>query len=151
MQALPGATMIVFELICADQHRFEGWFASSEDFDAQRSSRLLSCPLCGSGSVEKLPTAKIRKGEVAASPREPVAVPSSNLPAPAALNEFINYVLLHTEDVGKRFAQEARRMHDQEAPQRSIRGTATAVEAKELIDDGIPVLPLPIPPQGEWN
>ena len=147
--------MIVFELICADKHRFEGWFASHEDFSSQRSGGLLTCPLCGSASVEKLPTAKIRKSEPVAmssvAPGSDVAPPSAKGLSPAALNELVNYILLNTEDVGEQFAQEARRIHNQEAPQRDIRGKATAGETRELLEEGIPVLPLPVPPREEWH
>ena len=146
--------MIVFELICAEHHRFEGWFASNEDFSAQKKGRLLTCPLCGGESVEKLPTARIGKAEAAPAVSAnggPPAVQAGAKVARAALNELIDYVLLHTEDVGVRFADEARRIHQEQAPRRDIRGTATREEAKELLDEGIPVMPLPIPPQGEWH
>jgi hypothetical protein len=146
--------MIVFELICDDQHRFEGWFASGEDFTEQRRRGLLSCPLCGSAAVEKLPSAKIRKTDVPPLPvpsPSTAAGPARQVATPPTLNEIIDYVLMHTEDVGVRFAQEARRMHEQQAPLRSIRGTATPDETKELLDEGIPVIALPIPPHGEWQ
>ena len=148
--------MIVFDLICRDQHRFEGWFASGEDFSAQRRHGMLSCPLCGSASVEKLPTAKIRKTDAPVPAAQPAPAggtphPPQQAAVPATLNELINYVLLHTEDVGERFAQEARRMHEQQAAHRGIRGTATPDEAKELLEEGVPVMALPIPPQGEWH
>jgi hypothetical protein len=112
--------MIVFDLICNDQHRFEGWFASGEDFASQKSQGLLACPVCGGAHVEKLPAAKIRKQS------EPV------LPAPAGavqadkteqvnVSRVIDYILTHGEDVGKGFAEEARKIHYREAPERSIR------------------------------
>ena len=140
--------MIVFDLLCARDHRFEGWFASGEEFDAQKRRGLLACPVCSSASVEKLPTAKIRTGEPgpAAAPA-PAQVPARR--TPTDLNEFIDYVLLNTEDVGRRFPAEARAMHREEAPQRDIRGTATREEAAELLDEGVPVMPLPVPPRGE--
>jgi hypothetical protein len=142
--------MIVFELICAARHRFEGWFASGEDFNAQQSRRLIACPQCGTDSVEKLPTARIGKSHPEPQPAKatPAKVPAKK---PANLNELIDHILLNTEDVGPRFAEEARRTHRQEAPVRDIRGTATGEEAKQLLEEGVPVLPLPIPPQGEWH
>ncbi len=147
--------MIVFELICAERHRFEGWFASGEEFGAQKKRRLISCPLCGSDSVEKLPSARIRTGDAADSRRAakpgPQSGQSQDLQGRAALNELMNYVLLNTEDVGGRFAQEARRMHQEETPRRGIRGTATHEEAKGMVEEGIPIVPLPIPPRDEWH
>lgn len=144
--------MIVFELICPDQHRFEGWFASAGDFDGQKTRGLLSCPSCGKGSVEKLLTAKIGRAE-GASP--------SDLPVPAAagamaqgqinLHELIEHVLKNTENVGERFAAMARAIHKEEAPSRAIRGTATRKETEKLLDEGVPIMPLPIPPKSDWH
>lgn len=142
--------MIVFDLICEDQHRFEGWFASGEDFTSQKSRGLLACPVCGGAHVERLPGAKIRKQS------EPAAPVQTNATQPAEagqtdVSRIIDYVLTHSEDVGKSFAAEARRIHFQETPQRSIRGIATRTETEELREDGIPVFSLPIPPQDQWN
>ena len=138
--------MIVFELICNGQHRFEGWFASGNDFDAQKARGLIACPQCGTGSVEKLPTARIRTTDAAPAPTPNVPAPKAEGKAPT-LNDLIDFVLKNTEDVGGRFAEEARRIHAEEAPQRAIRGTATGEQTRELIEEGIPVLPLPIPPR----
>jgi hypothetical protein len=142
--------MIVFDLICKDQHRFEGWFASGEDFASQKSRGLLACPVCGGAHVEKLPAAKIRKQSEPA-----VVAPASAVQAGKAeqvdVSRIIDYILTHSEDVGKSFAEEARKIHYQETPQRSIRGVATRTEAEELHEEGIPVFSLPIPPQDRWN
>jgi hypothetical protein len=140
--------MIVFELVCRKNHRFEGWFASTEDFAGQRECGLLECPTCGDKAVEKLLTSKIRRQE---SSRPKKNLPAAKAPTaaaqltPAKLNEMIDYILTSTENVGPRFAEEARRIHNEEAPARDIRGTATKEETEALIDDGIPVVPLPIP------
>lgn len=147
--------MIVFELICSKQHRFEGWFASAGDFDGQRDHGLLSCPTCGRSEIQKLPTAKIRK----LTPEVMPAVQDGTAPAqtapvpqkPSNLQELIDYVLMNTDNVGKEFAIEARRMHRQEVPYRNIRGTASPQDAEELLDEGIPVMTLPIPPQTDWH
>jgi hypothetical protein len=143
--------MIVFDLICRDQHRFEGWFASGEDFTSQQSRGLLNCPVCGGVHVEKLPAAKIRK-QLA----EPAAPAPSGAVRPRQaeqkdLSRIIDYVLTHSEDVGRRFAEEARKIYYQEAPQRSIRGVTTQSEAADLQEEGVPVFSLPIPPQDQWN
>lgn len=145
--------MIVFDLICREQHRFEGWFASGEDFSAQQSSGLLNCPVCGGVHVEKLPAAKIRTQ--AAEPAA-AAPTGADRPGPAQqqraeMSRIIDYVLTHSEDVGAKFAEEARRIHKEEAPQRSIRGIATRGETEDLREEGVPVFTLPIPPQDKWN
>lgn len=143
--------MIVFDLICSEQHRFEGWFASGEAFAAQKGRGLLSCPVCGGAHVEKLPAAKIRKQPDAGVPAlvEGDAQPSK--PGEIDVARLIDYVLSHTENVGGKFAEEARRIHYQEVARRSIRGVVTRDEAEELQDEGIPVFSLPIPPQDRWN
>jgi hypothetical protein len=142
--------MIVFDLICKDQHRFEGWFASGEDFSSQKSRGLLACPVCGGAHVEKLPAAKIRKQAEPAVPA-PAGAAQPGKGEQLDFSRIIDYVLTHSEDVGKRFAEEARKIHNQETAQRSIRGVATRTEAQELHEDGIPVFSLPIPPQDRWN
>jgi hypothetical protein len=142
--------MIVFDLICKEKHRFEGWFASGEDFTAQQSRGLLACPVCGGAHVEKLPAAKIRKQAEPAVPA-PVNAVQDSKPEQVNVSRIIDYVLAHSEDVGSGFAEEARRIHYEEAPLRSIRGVATRTETEELHDEGIPVFSLPIPPRDRWN
>jgi len=154
--------MIVFELICPKHHRFEGWFASAGDFDGQKGRGLLSCPVCGNSHIEKLPTAKIGKTEArqieARQPEASTPTNRSDLPVPmnaaihpGKLNELIDFVLMNTENVGANFPTEARRIHNQEAPHRSIRGVATRAETEELLEEGIQVMSLPIPPRGDWH
>jgi hypothetical protein len=147
--------MIVFELICHEAHRFEGWFASAEEYERQEGASLLSCPVCGSPGVRRLPSAKIRKP---ANP--PASTPSQAAPASAesaskskevALASFLEHVLANTEDVGRRFPEEARKIHYEEAPRRAIRGIATREETQELTDEGVPVVPLPIPTPGDMH
>ncbi len=151
--------MIVFELICPDHHRFEGWFASSGDFESQKAQGLLTCPGCGNSEINKLPTAKIAKSDstgadegsrsVSATPSTPSQSPA--MPTPEQIHKVIDYFLANSENVGKNFAEEARRIHREEAPARSIRGVASREETEELLDEGIPVMPLPVPPQGDWH
>ena len=139
--------MIVFELICADRHRFEGWFASAEDFEGQKARGLLSCPACGASRIEKLLTAKIGRPDAEA--------PASAQPAasakPRSVDEMINAILLNTENVGKDFPAEARRIHRAQARERNIRGIATGEETRDLLEEGIAVMPLPIPPREDWH
>ncbi len=138
--------MKVFNLQCGNGHRFEGWFGSDADYESQRERGLVGCPLCGEAQVQRLPSApRLNLGAVAAP--EPAA------PAPAAQNpgveamwmQAVRHVLATTEDVGSRFAEEARRIHYGETEQRGIRGRTTQDEARALDDEGIQVLSIPIP------
>jgi hypothetical protein len=142
--------VIVFELICADRHRFEGWFASAEDFEGQKARGLLSCPVCSDSNIEKLLTAKIGRPESEA-PAESARQDSAPAARPRSLQEMIDYILLNTENVGKEFPAEARRIHRKEARERSIRGVATGEETRDLLEEGIVVMPLPIPPREDWH
>ncbi len=149
--------MIVFELICSGQHRFEGWFASGEDFDQQRLGGLLSCPVCSTGQVAKLPTAKVGRSGEDSTP-DPKADDARGRPgAPtgaqvaAAVATLIDHVLQNTEDVGRAFPAEALRIHREEAPRRGIRGTATREETEALVEEGIAVVSLPIPRREDYH
>lgn len=139
--------MIVFELICRDRHRFEGWFASAEDFEGQKGRGLLACPACGDSHVDKLLTAKIGRIDNA----EQAQAPAPRAPDSRKVREMIDAILLNTEDVGKAFPAEARRIHRKEARERSIRGVATGEETRDLLEEGIVVMPLPIPPREDWH
>jgi len=142
--------MIVFELICRDHHRFEGWFSSAHDFESQKSSGLLSCPVCSDSGIQKLLTAKIVRPEI--EPERDKALPVGPEPrTPRNVAELVDHVLLNTENVGERFPEEARRIHRKEAPQRNIRGVATREETEDLLEEGIAVVPLPVPPQKDWH
>jgi len=148
--------MIVFELICSSQHRFEGWFSSNDEFERQRQSRMLSCPVCAVTDVEKLLTAKIKKvegrpEELRASDQQKAAPAPKQAQQELTLAAFIQHVFRHTEDVGPAFAEEARKIHYEEVPRRGIRGVASREETEQLVDEGIAVLPLPIPPRDEWH
>ncbi|CAB3785918.1 DUF1178 family protein [Pararobbsia alpina] len=203
--------MKVFDLRCADDHRFEGWFGSDADYESQHAKRMIGCPICGSVEIDKLPsaprlnlsgaTAPAGRGRgtreegreahaserAAAQQREQArdetgdrerrrerdersersvrdaraegrgvagsghGVPAPSLP-PEALHELqrqfmqaARELIAKTENVGDRFAEEARKIHYDEAPARGIRGVASAEETRELIEEGIEVIALPIP------
>jgi hypothetical protein len=140
----------VFNLRCAADHRFEGWFASQDDHEQQAARGLLECPLCGSKDVQRAPTAPYVNLAAAPprpraqSPREPqVQAAASPEQVQAMLVKLARDVVAACEDVGEQFAEEARRIHYAEAPERSIRGVATPDEAAALHDEGIAVMPLP--------
>jgi hypothetical protein len=136
--------MKVLNLRCAQDHRFEGWFASDEDEASQRDRGLLACPLCGNSDVQRLPSAP-RLNLGAAPPAEAKVA----LPAPDDLQALwlraVQHVMQHTEDVGGRFAEEARRIHYREVPHRGIRGQTSSDEAQALREEGIEVLALALP------
>lgn len=140
--------MIIFDLKCRPQgHVFEAWFASSAAFDEQRESGLICCPLCASAEIVKAPMAP------AVGPSSESLSPSSAKAALAAVAELQKRLLEGSEGVGMRFADEARAIHLGEAEARAIHGEATRAEAESLLDDGIPIAPLPFPvvPPGEEN
>ena len=156
--------MIVFDLSCHDGHRFEGWFGSSADYEDQRSRGLLSCPLCGSGAVSKAPMApavpaKGNNRQEVLAPATPAQAPNqvpnqvmANAPMPpqmqkalAALARAQTEALKHSTWVGDKFAEETRKMHYGERDETPIHGQASFAEAKALIEEGVPVAPLPFP------
>lgn len=155
--------MKVLDLQCQHGHVFEGWFGSEDDFQSQRERGLVQCPLCADSRIEKRLSAPrlnlgaaapvaVKGGELA--PRQQQrsvghgAVEASTLPAAlqAAWLDLARKIVAQTEDVGDRFVHEARRMHHGEVPERAIRGHATPDEAMELLEEGIAVMPLPLPP-----
>lgn len=146
--------MKVFNLQCSAQHAFEGWFASEEDYAHQTGQGMLACPLCGDTAVLKLPSAPRLNLGGATPPKEVAAATPSNqamLPArdaqalQAAYLQFARRMIEQTEDVGERFADEARRIHYGEVEERGIRGQASPEQTQELLEEGITVLPLPLP------
>ena len=139
--------MIVFNLACGTDHRFEGWFASADDFDDQGRRGLLSCPVCGSSEVRKqlsAPRLNLTATGSRDAPEERKSVAMVN-PEQAQLLEMLRKVIESTEDVGQKFPEEARRIHYKEAPARPIRGVASQDEAKALSEEGIEVAHLPFP------
>jgi hypothetical protein len=156
--------MIVFDLSCDHGHAFEGWFRSSDDFVAQQGKGLLVCPQCGSGAIDKAPTAPAvpRKGNQLAERAAPDApqAPVANAPMPPQVAAAIEQLakaqaeaLKNSTWVGKGFAEQSRAMHYGEREQAAIHGEASLEEAHELLEEGVPVAPLPLPvaPPEELN
>ena len=169
--------MKVLDLQCQQQHAFEGWFVSEEDYQSQLKRGLVECPLCGDANgTKKLSAPRINLGkardtgskqsqtdtqalggptsrpsEVATTSAKSVAEQRLPLSAEAAAVmqaawiEVTKHVMANTEDVGSSFASEARKIHYGEADERAIRGQATSDQTMELIEEGIDVMPLPIP------
>jgi hypothetical protein len=148
--------MIVFDLLCAVGHRFEGWFGSAGDFASQKARKLLACPACGSADVQRVPSAsRVNLGAVAPKaaqkPETQGKTPDMEGKDPFAIaqmlySRMLDELLTKSEDVGKEFPAEARRIYYQETPARAIRGQATEKEHNDLVDEGIPVARLPLPP-----
>jgi hypothetical protein len=166
--------MKVLNLQCGQQHSFEGWFGSEDDFQSQLARQLIECPLCNNSDIVKMPSApRLNFGGhaapapiannpdpsgVAVAAVEPAnRLDSANTGLVASVTEpghaeqqarffkALRQVIANTEDVGDRFADQARAMHYGDAEQRSIRGQTTQREAIELVEEGIEVMPLPMP------
>lgn len=139
--------MKVLDLQCSQQHRFEGWFASEDEFQRQLQSELLECPLCGTTRVSKClsaPRLNLSSARTASpDPSESVVAPASEPGVHAQWIRSLRQLVANTEDVGEKFPEEARRIHYGEAKDRSIRGQASAAETRELLEEGITILPLP--------
>ena len=143
--------MIIYDLVCEKQHRFEAWFPNYEEYQKQADKKLISCPNCGSTKVEKLPHAcavHVKKNEPAPAPKKVEKGPPA-LPSPAEFKEMLirvhQYVKDNFDDVGARFAEEARQIHYGKAEERPIHGTATPEERADLAEEGIPHAILPKP------
>lgn len=148
--------MIKYALACDKAHAFESWFPSSESYESQKDRGLVACPVCGSTTVEKaLMAPQVARKDRAAEPiAAPVPAPPAPLamPSPAAqelrakLRELRDHLVKNSDPVGDRFAEEARKIHYGEVEHRSIHGSATPEEARDLHEEGIDFLPLPALP-----
>lgn len=138
--------MKVFSLQCAQGHAFEGWFASEEAYTQQCERGLVECPLCTSREVSRLPSAPRLNLSTA---RSAVTAPATETPEQRSVEALwmhaVRHVMAQTEDVGERFAEEARRIHYGEAQERGIRGRTSEAEAQSLREEGIDVHALPLP------
>lgn len=153
----------VFDLECDQGHLFEGWFSSHDDYDTQQARGLLTCPLCASATITKrlsaphLNVKHLRAPAQTSEPASSAVVPAGATSAAAAAHanpaamarlqaavlQEIRNVIRNTENVGPRFAEEARRIHEGDADERPIRGTATPEERAALNEDGIDVMAVP--------
>lgn len=134
--------MIIFELACMHGHRFEGWFASADDFARQSDAAIIRCPVCDDANVARVPCARVRVGtDGARAETPPVAGPEARAEAvagfPAELVARLREIVRNTENVGRRFPEEARKIHYDEVPARPIRGQASREEAEALTEEGI--------------
>lgn len=142
--------MKVLNLQCSHGHGFEGWFGSEDDYQAQFDRGLVECPLCADKAITRLPSAP--RLNLSGSREEvmvPAAKPAAATPEQASVEALwlgaVRHVMANTEDVGERFAEEARRIHYGESEHRGIRGRTSAEDAQALRDEGIEVMALPLP------
>jgi len=133
--------MIVYELVCAREHRFEGWFGSAEDYARQRESTMIRCPVCDDAEIERRPSANVQVSRAAApaAERSDTSLVGGDAEALRQLRRLIE----RTDDVGLEFAEEARKIHYDEVPKRAIRGQATREDADALREEGIDFMSLP--------
>ena len=150
--------MKVLNLRCAQDHRFEGWFASDADFESQDKRGLVACPLCDDKTISRLPSAprlnvsrqrRAETGEAGGSSGAGASAESGATGTHARIQaqwlRAVRQVLNNTEDVGDRFPEEARRIHYGEVKERGIRGRASREDAEALRDEGIEVMAIPVP------
>lgn len=145
--------MIKYAIKCSANHSFDSWFQSAAAYEALKGAGHVSCPVCGSTTVEKglmAPAVRVSDtGEMAAVPDRPLAAPGTDVEA--ALAALRRQIEANSDYVGLNFAAEARRIHAGDAPERSIYGEARADDARALIEDGVPVAPLPFVPGRKTN
>ena len=139
--------MIVYDLHCDAGHEFEGWFSGAEDYAEQQAEGMLSCPVCNSSDVHKLPSASHIKTQLSASPAvtAPAEATGQRLTQPTLREKLQRYLIENFADVGAAFPEEARKIHYGEAEARNIRGTASSEEYQGLREEGVEVHRLPAP------
>jgi hypothetical protein len=145
--------MKVLNLQCQHLHCFEGWFASEHDFQSQSGRGLVECPLCADKEITKLPSAprlslsasREAAPAAAAGAKQEVMRAAGDAQTQALWLKMMRHMMQNSEDVGERFAEEARSIHYGESEERSIRGQASREETLELLEEGIDVMPLPVP------
>ncbi|WP_372605644.1 DUF1178 family protein [Actibacterium sp.] len=142
--------MIRYALNCDKGHSFESWFQSADAFDKLQAAGMVSCAVCGGTGVTKgLMAPRLSHGDNDLTPARPLSTPAS--PAEQALAELKRKIEANSDYVGKDFAREARRIHSGESPDRSIYGEAKPDEARALIEEGVPIAPLPFAPGRKSN
>lgn len=152
--------MIIYDLSCDNNHKFEGWFRSADDFEQQLQTNLIGCPQCDSHIVRRVPSAVAISSHAADPKATPIngvnEAPSTALmpvgtQAMALYRQLVQAIVANSEDVGSSFAEEARKIHYNEAPERPIRGQATTDECDALRDEGIQILNLPAVKEEDLN
>ena len=144
--------MIKYSLICKQQHAFEGWFSNSKDFDDQKKRGLVTCPFCDTPSIEKSLMAPAVSTQKSNAPSESEVVTNAPVTKEYAdamnkIREIRDQVQANSENVGNKFPEEARKIHYGEAEKRGIYGEASPDDVKELVEEGVEIVPLPVLPE----
>jgi hypothetical protein len=141
--------VIRFALTCNDGHEFDAWFSSGDSYDEQTEAGVIVCPACGSAEVRKVPMspAVLRGGRRGSAEASESPAKAEGKQTYAFLKGLREHLEANAEDVGKNFPEEARNIHYGETEQRNIYGEASLDEAKALLEEGIPALPLPKLPE----
>jgi len=144
--------MIIFDLACTQGHQFEGWFKSQQDYDSQLSRGFVACPYCSSLEVRRVPSA-VHLAKPANEPTPTADVPAIEIREGmlTAYRQLASAMMSNCEDVGKDFSEEARKIHYRAAPERSIRGEASAADYEALREEGIEVFRLPVVKKEDLN
>ena len=137
--------MIIYDLKCSASHHFEGWFTNADEYKQQQLNGLLTCPVCGSENIQKIPSATINKSSLKSDVSN-TAQTVEQQERHQVLKMFNEYINRHFDDVGNQFAEQAKKMHYGEIEERNIRGTATRDEIKELREEGVSAVQLPPSP-----
>jgi hypothetical protein len=137
--------MIIYDLVCASEHRFEGWFGSADDFDRQREATLVRCPICDDAAIERRPSINVQfnRPQISAAPTKAREGAPNVAGGEGQMLKMVRQIVASSDNVGSAFAEEARKIHYEEVPQRAIRGQATQEEAAQLRDEGIDFMSLP--------
>lgn len=148
--------MIIYDLSCDNDHKFEGWFRSADDFEQQLQTHLIICPRCDSHAVRRIPSAVAISSQGPTTNRDSsvsgsTALMPNGAQAMALYRQLVQAIAANSEDVGQAFAEEARKIHYNEAPERTIRGQVTADECEALRDEGIQILNLPTTKEEDLN
>ena len=139
--------MIRFSLTCDKEHGFDSWFPSGAAYESLKAGGHVACPICGSTVVDKA----LMAPAVAVSRRDEAPLRSADTPVEQAIAALKKQIEENSEYVGMNFAAEARRIHHGDAPERAIHGETRLEEAKKLIEEGVPVAPLPFLPARKAN
>jgi hypothetical protein len=147
--------VIAYQLACAKGHEFEGWFGNSTAFDEQAAQGAIACPMCGDSQIRKaIMSPSVKTSITKAKGKTEIAAPPPNAPDAQKVRQFVagyrKFIEENADYVGSKFPEEARKIHYGEADERHIYGESTLKEARELIEEGIEVAPMP-PDPGELN